>query len=82
MQRRGAQWAPDFVFTESTFQPLVPGPGGGANAKRLAEALGSLQQLAHIVSLLLDRCDFLEVGTGDWAAIAESLMCASRCGTL
>ncbi len=68
MQRRGAQWAPDFVFTESTFQPLVPGPGGGANAKRLAEALGAVgspQQLAHIVSLLLDRCDFVDVGTDD-----------------
>ena len=58
MQRLGAQWAPDFVFAESTFAPLMPGPGGGANAAQLAEALsavGQPMQLAHIVALLLAR---------------------------
>lgn len=58
MQRWGAQWAPDFMFSESTFTPLVPGPGCGANAQQLAAALaqpGEPRQLARIVSLLLAR---------------------------
>ena len=59
MQRCAAAWVPDFVFTESTFQPLVPGPGGGVNAKQLAAALaatgGDRQHLASVVALLIDR---------------------------
>lgn len=73
MQRRGAGWAPDFVFPETSFRPMVSGgaTGGTRNAAALAEALASgtrippfddsaaanphRQQLAGIVSLLLDR---------------------------
>lgn len=58
MQRLGASFVPDFLFSESTFTPLVPGPGAGANAKELADALsatGQPQQLAQIVAPLLSR---------------------------
>jgi hypothetical protein len=58
MQRLGAALVPDFLFSESTFTPLVPGPGAGVNAKQLADALsatGQPQQLAQVVSLLMQR---------------------------
>lgn len=58
MQRLGAAFVPDFLFSESTFTPLVAGPGARANAKQLAEALAAAdepQQLARIVTLLLSR---------------------------
>lgn len=41
MQRRGAGWAPDFVFPETSFRPMASGgaTGGTRNAAALAEAL-------------------------------------------
>jgi hypothetical protein len=58
MQRLGAALVPDFLFSESTFTPLVAGSGGGGNSEQLAAALSAArqpQQLARVVSLLLQR---------------------------
>ena len=58
MQRLGAALVPDFLFSESTFTPLVPGSGGGGNSEQLAAALSAMgqpQQLAQVVSLLVQR---------------------------
>lgn len=58
MQRLGAALVPDFLFSESTFTPLVAGSGGGGNSGQLAAALsatGQPQQLAQVVSLLMQR---------------------------
>lgn len=49
MQRRGMGWVPDFLFSESTFQPLAPcGDGNGAarNAAALTEALAGARRVA------------------------------------
>ena len=58
MQRLGAAFVPDVLFSESTFTPLVPGSSAGANSAQLSAALsatGQPHQLTQVVSLLMQR---------------------------